>query len=171
MPRRPLALMHGDDFEAQRCNLTSRWVDPADAKICSPAMVVDLESQHRNTVQLRMGDVESGQSAMPGAHSPSVGYPWLADLISRDPDSETYVFRRFNRLSARTLLLQQAELISLENRLDELDRQLVQNGEPDVQLAVRSWHEAEKIQSRLPAVKAHMELTSKIEKKLEAYRE
>lgn len=51
------------------------------------------------------------------------GYPALASWISRDPDSETYVFRKFNCLIARIILHHQCQLIALEKEIDELDQE------------------------------------------------
>lgn len=49
------------------------------------------------------------------------GYPSLAAWKALDPDSETLVFRKFTRLSARRLLHLQSQLLELEYQLDELD--------------------------------------------------
>lgn len=49
------------------------------------------------------------------------GYPALATWMNRDPDHETYVFRKFNRLGARSILHSQSRLIALEKEIDDLD--------------------------------------------------
>lgn len=49
------------------------------------------------------------------------GYPALAAWMNRDPDHETYVFRRFHRLGARSILHSQSRLIALEKEIDDLD--------------------------------------------------
>lgn len=41
--------------------------------------------------------------------------------MARDPDGETFIYGKFDELSARTLLALQSELIELEARLKELD--------------------------------------------------
>ena len=41
--------------------------------------------------------------------------------MNRDPDHETYVFRKFNRLGARSILHHQIRLIALEKEIDDLD--------------------------------------------------
>jgi hypothetical protein len=51
------------------------------------------------------------------------GYPALARWISRDPDRETFIFRRFDRLSARNLLNLQSQLIRIEAEIDALDEE------------------------------------------------
>lgn len=42
------------------------------------------------------------------------GYRAIADLISSDPDGETYIFRKFAKLTARKLLYPESELIELD---------------------------------------------------------
>lgn len=49
------------------------------------------------------------------------GYPALAAWIGRDPDNETFVFRKFDRLSVRNLLHLKCQLIQLEDEIDKLD--------------------------------------------------
>lgn len=49
------------------------------------------------------------------------GYPTLATWIARDPDSDTFVFRKFSRLGARNILHLQAELTALQHEIDEDD--------------------------------------------------
>jgi hypothetical protein len=44
----------------------------------------------------------------------SNGYATAASSIAQDPDKETYVFRRFDRLTARNLLNLQGELLALQ---------------------------------------------------------
>lgn len=55
---------------------------------------------------------------------PIDGFPQVADKIASDPDKTTMIYRRFDRLSARNLLLLQSELAQLEalqNRYDTED--------------------------------------------------
>ena len=49
------------------------------------------------------------------------GYPALARWIASDQDYEGFVFRRFDRLSARNLLNLQSRLLALEKAINELD--------------------------------------------------
>jgi len=51
----------------------------------------------------------------------SNGYATVARSIAQDPDKETYVFRRFDILTARNLLNLQGELLVLQDELDALD--------------------------------------------------
>lgn len=51
------------------------------------------------------------------------GYPSLAAFIASDKDKSTAIYRRFDRLSARNLLLLQSELVELEAQQDAFDEQ------------------------------------------------
>lgn len=52
------------------------------------------------------------------------GFPSLSHFVASDPDDGAFVFRRFDRLSARNLLFLQSEIAELEaeqRRLDDED--------------------------------------------------
>jgi hypothetical protein len=51
------------------------------------------------------------------------GYPRFADLIAKDKDKSTTIFRRFERLAARNLLYLEATLTELEDEQDILDQE------------------------------------------------
>ena len=68
------------------------------------------------------------------------GFPSLANFISSDRDGTSTIFKRFNRLAARNLLLLQSELAELEAKLDEYDRE--DNGRGmEVLQSLRNWEE------------------------------
>jgi hypothetical protein len=67
------------------------------------------------------------------------GYASVAAWIARDPDNETFVYRRFDKLSARNLLYFQSELLMLEKRLDELDQEVQMSESLDLKDAARTW--------------------------------
>lgn len=54
---------------------------------------------------------------------PADGYPSLAGFMASDRDRAIMVFKRFDRLTARTLLYLQSELAELQKRLEEYDEQ------------------------------------------------
>ena len=60
----------------------------------------------------------------------SNGYAAVAESLSRDPDKETYVFRRFDKLTARNLLNLQGELMALQAELDDLDAKAALSPDP-----------------------------------------
>ena len=72
---------------------------------------------------------------------PLDGLPAVAAFIARDPDQETFVFRKFKRLTARALLHLQAELIDLEHQLDALDREAVNSFDEKLLMSMRDWEE------------------------------
>jgi hypothetical protein len=66
---------------------------------------------------------DAAKDDTPNAKSYLLGYPSYSAYIARDTDDEADVYRVFRRLSARTLLHRQSELISLENKLMEMEDQ------------------------------------------------
>lgn len=67
------------------------------------------------------------------------GYPALADWIARDPDNETFVFRKFDRLGARNILHLQAKLTALENEIDQQDKEARQSNDFEARQSSRRW--------------------------------
>ena len=68
----------------------------------------------------------------------SNGYATVARSIAQDPDKETYVFRRFDRLTARNLLNLQGELLVLQDELDALDVEAASSPDPDLHSSMGS---------------------------------
>jgi hypothetical protein len=76
---------------------------------------------------------------------PIGGFPSVADKIASDVDKTTTIYRRFDKLSARNILLLQAELAELERLQDRynaedrkrMDDEVVTEGQ-------RDWREFEK---------------------------
>lgn len=99
------------------------------------------------------------------------GYPSLAAWIAHDPDNESYVFRKFDRLSARNLLNLQSQLISLESKLDMLDRTMRSSRDPDVLVSLARWETYEE-RAKDPNTLEHkrMELETELKEKLKEYR-
>lgn len=50
------------------------------------------------------------------------GFPALAAFIASDPDRSTFIYKRFDRLASRNLLILQSELAEMQSRLDAFDR-------------------------------------------------
>jgi hypothetical protein len=67
------------------------------------------------------------------------GYPALARWIARDPDHETYIFRKFDRLAARNILHLQAELTALEADVDRLDEEAQRSDDFETRQSSRRW--------------------------------
>lgn len=108
------------------------------------------------------------------------GFGDLAKFIASDYDGDTAIFRRFDVLSARNLLLLQSELLELERLQRQYDDEDARDSmQPDlakpINLASRDWSSFmngvndpnSPIQERL---KKRMELTLAIRDKLKEYR-
>ncbi|KAE8854313.1 hypothetical protein PTNB29_09669 [Pyrenophora teres f. teres] len=67
------------------------------------------------------------------------GYPALSDWISRDPDDEALVFRKFGRLAARNILHLQCNMIQLEKDIDQLDERIRQSADIDTVRSLKRW--------------------------------
>lgn len=72
------------------------------------------------------------------------GYPAHAAWMAQDPDSETSIYRKFNRLSTRNLLFLQCRLSALEANLDTYDQVIRQSGDREQQASQLSWEWFEK---------------------------
>jgi hypothetical protein len=65
------------------------------------------------------------------------GYPSLAAIIASDPSAA--VFRRFDYISARTLLYMQSELTELEAKLQEYELEDLRNESDEATEPYRDW--------------------------------
>src|SRR5687768_16260513 len=80
-----------------------------------------------------------GMDLEPGDLRNREGYPALARWIARDPDGETFVFRKFNRSASRYILHLQACIISLESEIDEQDRIARTHADYEVRQGSKCW--------------------------------
>lgn len=96
------------------------------------------------------------------------GYPALSTWLSRDPDDEGLIFRRFSRLSARNLLNLQSQLITLEKELEDLDADSRINKD----VGLRRWEtfEEQKKDSSNARAQARKRLYKALEAKMKSYR-
>ncbi|KAF1911088.1 hypothetical protein BDU57DRAFT_109835 [Ampelomyces quisqualis] len=84
------------------------------------------------------------QQGGPPEPRPLRGFPSLAAFMSHNSNSESFIFKRFDRLAARNLLYLQAELAYLQDRLDELDRVDAQPPyDLEARKCARSWEDFE----------------------------
>jgi hypothetical protein len=67
------------------------------------------------------------------------GYPALAAWIARDPDNETFVFRKFGRLAARNILHLQSQIIAIERDVDQLDEEARRSSDLEARQSSRRW--------------------------------
>lgn len=70
------------------------------------------------------------------------GYPSLAAFIASDRDGTTSIYKRFNRLAARNLLLLQSELADLQAQLDQFD--LEDKRDNETLQSLRCWEDYKK---------------------------
>lgn len=102
------------------------------------------------------------------------GFPALANFIASDPDRSTFIYKRFDRLAARNLLILQDELAKMQSQLDHFDREdwaTYETRGPGYQSALRnlqSW-EAYKVTHGLDSDR--VKLVMNIRKSLSEYSE
>jgi hypothetical protein len=109
---------------------------------------------------------------------PTDGFPLVADKITSDVDKTTTIYRRFDRLSARNLLLLQAELAELETLQNRYDAEDLKKKDQITIDCHRLWDQFEKHSAAResnglltrPDQKEKMELAMKIREKLKEYR-
>lgn len=114
-----------------------------------------------------------------------IGFATVAAFIANDRDNTTTIYRRFDRLSARSLLHLQSKLQKLEAVQDQLDaeiRSLTERNsarpaedwedfERDGARAATSWEDFETLAKTGENERRRMETAEKIEKAIKAYRE
>jgi hypothetical protein len=67
------------------------------------------------------------------------GFPELASRIAVNPDYEAFIFRKFDRLSARNLLHLESKLAYLEWKLDQADEQALHSPDNETHRSIRAW--------------------------------
>jgi hypothetical protein len=123
---------------------------------------------------MHSGDIELSSREL----RPIGGFPSVADKIASDVDKTTTIYRRFDKLSARNILLLQAELAELErlqDRYDAEDRKqmdyVVIDGRSDWREFVKNAAETDRYGKILhPREKEKMDLAIRIRGKLKEYR-
>ncbi|RYP44834.1 hypothetical protein DL768_008733 [Monosporascus sp. mg162] len=91
------------------------------------------------------------------------GYAAVAAWVARDPDNETYIYRKFDRLGARNLLYLQSQLITLEEEVNAHD--IEYRSSLEKRKVAREW---EKFREDSTAMKLAEDLQSKIKEYHEA---
>ncbi|KAJ8123427.1 hypothetical protein ONZ43_g621 [Nemania bipapillata] len=92
-----------------------------------------MQGRVRNGTQVNQG----GQRAS----LPLEGYAAVAGWIALDPDNETFIFRKFDKLAARNLLCIQSELLAIEKELAVFDSQDAEAAQEDLRAKdmARTW--------------------------------
>lgn len=109
---------------------------------------------------------------------PINGFPRFADTITRDPDRTGTIYRRFDRLSSRNLLLMEAEIAELESLQDRYDEEDRNTNDHLIGESYSSWARFGKLAEEKnrqgnyahPRVQERMHLSLLTREKLEKYR-
>jgi hypothetical protein len=99
------------------------------------------------------------------------GYPAVAAWMTRDPDNESFIYRKFDKLSARNLLNLQSELIDLESKLEKFDAEVRSSEDQVLKQSTRKWETFVKNAAEREQEGKRMELNKEIRAKLREYRE
>ncbi|KAH8784635.1 hypothetical protein BGZ57DRAFT_940407 [Hyaloscypha finlandica] len=99
------------------------------------------------------------------------GYPAVAAWMAKDPDSESFVYRKFDKLSARNLLNLQSELIDLESRQEKFDEESRNSNDQVLKQSNRKWETFAKNAVVREQERQRMELNKEIRAKLREYHE
>jgi len=118
-------------------------------------------------------------AAKPASFKPINGFPRVADKITRDIDKTTTIYRRYDRLSARNLLLPEAEIAELEALQNKYDEDDLRTQSVLVIECQSDWRKFEKHaaardgngQSAQPEQAARMKLALSVREKLKEYHE
>jgi len=120
-------------------------------------------------------DIETPSSKL----HPRNGFAAVADKVAQDVDKTTTIYRRFDRLSARNILLLQAELAELEDQQDKCDLEdyrnendpSVINSRCDYREFIRHARERDSHGASLhPREGKRLDLALEIREKLKVYR-
>jgi hypothetical protein len=99
------------------------------------------------------------------------GFPELASRLAVNPDYEAFIFRKFDRLSARTLLHLESRLTYLEWKLDQADERALLSGDNEMRRSIRCWEAFEdKAKKEDRPEHASMIITEEIGETLKEYR-
>lgn len=100
------------------------------------------------------------------------GYPELAHRLAINPDYEAFIFRKFDRLSARNLLHLESKLAFLEYKLDKTDERALQSQDSETFRSIRTWEAFEENAKDINRPEhAHMRIAEEIRETLKEYRE
>lgn len=102
------------------------------------------------------------------------GFPALASFIASDPDRSTFIYKRFDRLAARNLLILQDELAEMQSQLDNFDREdwaTYETRGPGYQSALRDLQSWEAYKATHGLDSDRIKLVMKIRKALNEYSE
>ncbi|KAF1850467.1 uncharacterized protein K460DRAFT_271456 [Cucurbitaria berberidis CBS 394.84] len=127
------------------------------------------------------GDIELGNSPKQPATSTSPaapkyeylrGYPSLSTFISSNPQSESFIFKRFDKLAARNLLYLQSELACLQEKLEDFDKEDYKPPyDREANACARSWEDFERVKDSNERQKERWDLMLRTRSCLREYQE
>jgi hypothetical protein len=120
-----------------------------------------------------MGVVRSAVDLEKGRGKPKLyGFASVADLVASDSDKSGTIYRRFDRLSARTLLYLESKLAVLESAQERFDEEDGADDSFALKSAATSWEEFEEHAKDLdrPEIQKRMNLATEIATTLKTYR-
>lgn len=99
------------------------------------------------------------------------GFPELARRLAIHPDYEAFIFRKFDKLSAQTLLHLESKLTYLEWKLGQADRQATDSQDNEMLRSIRVWEAFEdNAEDKARPDHAHMKIAEHIIETLKEYR-
>ncbi|KAF9693261.1 hypothetical protein EKO04_008661 [Ascochyta lentis] len=122
-----------------------------------------------NSEKTLVRDVELAPEAQPDSVPPLRGVPSLAAFMASNSNSESFIFKRFDRLAARNLLYLQSELAFLQEELDVLDG--ADHGDVEARKCARSWEDFERVRESDERQRERWELVVRIRVCLKEYQE
>lgn len=100
------------------------------------------------------------------------GFPSLARKIAAGPDYETFIFRKFDQLSARNLLHLESRLTYLEWKLTTSDEKAALSSDTENVRCILTWEAFEdKARDKESPESKRMEIAEEISRVLKDYRE
>lgn len=93
--------------------------------------------------------------------------------MASDPDRSTFIYKRFNRLASRNLLILQSELAEMQSELDAFDREdwaIYQDRGPGYQAALHDLQSWEAYKATHGPNSDRLKLVSDIRRTLKEYR-
>lgn len=117
-----------------------------------------------------MEDIEMGSR---DASASAFGFPAMAAVVATDADYELFVFRKFDRLSARNLINMQNEIQHLEQRQQRLDHELLFSDDDILCTAMRNYDELKdqlQIHPMHSGIALRKRLQEEIAEKMDVYR-
>lgn len=117
-----------------------------------------------------MADVEMAKLHKGNDVAISFGYGAAARFVASDPDHESFVFRKFNELSARKLLYMQSELIYLEEQQNAFDEAVMLSSDDELYSSIWKWEDYRMNMEANEEVKKRKALDDEVAAKLEKYR-